>query len=109
MLQLEHRLGVEQVQLALATPLVLAAEFELAVCALFRAGRVGHRMSGGNFGSDLVETDASELRDVPVKYASTTGLPRPIASKICAPVYDATVDTPIFDMILSTPLPHALM
>ena len=46
---------------------------------------------------------------VPVKYWSTTSAPRPIASKIWAPVYDATVDTPIFDITLSTPLPHALM
>jgi hypothetical protein len=58
---------------------------------------------------DLVEPDAAELRVVPVKYASTTVWPRPIASKIWAPVYDATVDTPIFDITLSTPLPQALM
>src|SRR3954467_10480247 len=32
-----------------------------------------------------------------------------MASKICAPVYDATVDTPILDMTFSTPLPSALM
>ena len=38
-----------------------------------------------------------------------TSSPRPIASKIWAPVYEATVDTPIFDMILSRPLPSALI
>ena len=44
-----------------------------------------------------------------MKYSSTTSAPSPIASKIWAPVYDATVDTPIFDITLRTPLPHALM
>ncbi len=38
-----------------------------------------------------------------------TSDPSPIASKICAPVYEATVDTPIFDMIFSRPLPSALI
>src|SRR6266545_4229849 len=42
--------------------------------------------------------------DVPVKYRSTSSCDRPVASKICAPVYDATVDTPIFDITLRTPL-----
>ena len=46
---------------------------------------------------------------VPVKYSSTTSGARPTASKIWAPVYDATVDTPILDMILMTPLQAALM
>ena len=46
---------------------------------------------------------------VPVKYSSTTSGARPTASKIWAPVYDATVDTPILDMILMTPLHAALM
>ena len=32
-----------------------------------------------------------------------------MASNTWAPVYDATVEMPILDMILSTPLPHALM
>ena len=33
----------------------------------------------------------------------------PIASNACAPAYDEIVETPIFDMIFSTPLPSALM
>ena len=46
---------------------------------------------------------------MPVKYSSTTSEARPTASKICAPVYEATVETPILDMILITPLQAALM
>ena len=46
---------------------------------------------------------------VPQKYSSTTSRDKPMASKICAPVYDATVDTPILLITLSTPLPDALM
>ena len=38
-----------------------------------------------------------------------TSSPIPIASKIWAPVYEATVDTPILDMIFSSPLPSALI
>ena len=49
------------------------------------------------------------LEAVPVKYLSTTACDRPTASKICAPVYDATVETPILDITLRTPLPSALM
>ena len=45
---------------------------------------------------------------MPVKYSSTSSWPRPIASKTCAPVYDATVEMPIFDITFSTPLPHGL-
>ncbi len=45
------------------------------------------------------------LEVVPVKYLSTSSWESPSASKIWAPVYDATVETPIFDITLSTPLP----
>ena len=45
---------------------------------------------------------------VPVKYSSTRSSDRPIASKTWAPVYEATVEMPIFDMIFSTPLVLAL-
>ena len=41
---------------------------------------------------------------VPVKYSSTRSLARPMASNTWAPVYEATVEMPIFDMIFSTPL-----
>ena len=40
-----------------------------------------------------------------MKYLSTSSWDRPSASKIWAPVYDATVETPIFDITFSTPLP----
>ena len=46
---------------------------------------------------------------VPVKNSSTRSCDRPIASKTWAPRYDATVEMPIFDITLSTPLPSALM
>ena len=46
---------------------------------------------------------------VPVKNSSTNSEFRPSASNICAPVYEATVETPIFDITLSTPLPADLM
>ena len=49
------------------------------------------------------------LLTVPVKYLSTTDCESPIASKICAPVYEATVETPILDITFKTPLPSALM
>ena len=47
--------------------------------------------------------------DVPVKYSSMTARSRPMASKTCAPVYEAAVEMPIFDITLSTPLHAALM
>ena len=43
-----------------------------------------------------------------MKYLSTTDSARPIASKIWAPVYDATVET-ILDITFRTPLPSALI
>jgi len=46
---------------------------------------------------------------VPVKYLSTKSCERPIASKTCAPVYEAIVEIPIFDITLRTPLPKLLM
>ena len=45
---------------------------------------------------------------VPVKYSSTSSSDRPMASNTWAPVYEATVEMPIFDMIFSTPLVLAL-
>ena len=49
--------------LALAPPLVLAAELELAVGALLGTGRVGGGVAGGDLGRDLVEADAAEPAD----------------------------------------------
>ena len=46
---------------------------------------------------------------VPTKYSSTTSCDRPIASKTCAPVYEAIVLIPILDITLRTPLPRLLM
>ena len=46
---------------------------------------------------------------MPVKYFSTSSSLRPRASNAWAPQYELTTEMPIFDMILSTPLPSALM
>ena len=62
-LQLEHRLRVEQVHLALAPPLVLAAELEPAVGALLGPRRVGGGVARGDLHGDLVEADAAEAAD----------------------------------------------
>ena len=45
---------------------------------------------------------------VPVKYRSIRSWSSPTASKTWAPVYEATVEMPILDMIFRTPLPSAL-
>ena len=60
-LELEHRLGVEEVVLALAAPLVLAADLELAVGPLARPVGVGRAVAGRDLGGELVEPDAAEL------------------------------------------------
>ncbi|CAB4897154.1 unannotated protein [freshwater metagenome] len=63
MLQLEHGLRVEQVHLALAAPLVLTTEFELAVGALLGPGGMGMSMAGCDLLGDLVDTDPAETAD----------------------------------------------
>ncbi len=45
---------------------------------------------------------------VPVKQRSITAGPSPMASKICAPAYDCSVEIPIFERILSSPFSAAL-
>jgi hypothetical protein len=85
-LQLEHRLGVEQVVLALAPPLVLAAQLELAVGALFGPGRVATEWRIATAVAITSRPMPPSRLTVPVKYFSTSSSPRPIASKICAPV-----------------------
>ena len=66
-------------------------------------------MPAGDLLGDDVEADAAELAVVPVKYSSTRSWARPTASNTWAPVYDATVEMPILDIIFSTPLVQALM
>ena len=46
---------------------------------------------------------------VPVKYRSTKSCDKPIASNTCAPVYEAIVEIPIFDITFRTPLPKLLI
>ena len=87
MLEPEDRLGVEQVRLALAAPLVLAADLELAVRRRDAAARVRRGVPAGDLLGDHVEADAAELGggagEVAVDDAPAT---RPTASKIWAPV-----------------------
>ena len=58
-LQLEHRVGVEQVILALAAPLVFAADLELAMRPLVGPVEVGQRVPGRDVGGDVVEIDTA--------------------------------------------------
>jgi hypothetical protein len=60
-LEAEDRLRVEQVRLALAAPLVLAADVEGAVRGRDAAGRVRLRVPGGDLLGDDVEADAADL------------------------------------------------
>ena len=59
-LQLEHRLGVEEVVLALAAPLVLAARPQVAVGRLLGTVEVGEAVTGGHLLGEHVEADAAE-------------------------------------------------
>ena len=109
MLQQEHGLRVEQVQLALAAPLVLAADLEAPVGPLGLVGRVRLGVPGRDLGVDLGQPDAADLRrgagEVPLAPVRASS---PTASKTWAPQYEETVEMPILDMIFRTPLPSAL-
>ena len=61
MLEPEHRLRVEQVRLALAAPLVLPADPQLAVGGVDALARVGDGVTGGDLLGDHLEVDAAEL------------------------------------------------
>ena len=88
MLEPEDRLGVEQVRLALAAPLVLAAD-RRARGARARCRRAGYAVAvaAGDLLGDHVEPDAAELGgragEVAVDELLATGRR---ASKIWAPV-----------------------
>ena len=106
-LQLEHRLRVEQVVLALAAPLVLAAELERRGGRARRGGRVGASRGGGDLVGELVEADAAE----PAHGAGEVLVDELVAEAdrledLRAACSDATVEMPIFDITLSTPLPR---
>ena len=62
MLQLVDGLGIEQVILALASPLVLAARPQVAVSGLGGVVEVGEPVPFGNLGSEHVETHTVQLR-----------------------------------------------
>jgi hypothetical protein len=81
-LQLEDGLGVEEVVLAVAPPLVLAARIELG------RGRRCVRTRGGaadDFFGDDADADAADARRGPGEVLVDERLSRPTASKICAP------------------------
>ena len=65
MLQLEHRVRVEQVVLALAAPLVFAADLQLAVRRLLRTRQEGETVTTGDVVGDLVQSDALDGADRP--------------------------------------------
>ncbi len=68
MLEQEHRLRVEQVQFALAAPLVLAADLEAPVRPLGLVERVGLAVPGGDLVVDLAVSPMPPIRlEVPVK------------------------------------------
>src|SRR5436190_16864488 len=62
-LELEHRLRIEEVVLAFAPPLILTTEVQVAVRAFDRAIGVGDAVASGDLLGDLVQTDAVEARD----------------------------------------------
>ena len=60
--------------------------------------------------SAITSSETPPKREVvPTKYSSTTSCDKPIASKTCAPVYEAIVLMPIFDITFKTPLPKLLI
>ncbi len=59
-LQLEHRVRVEQVVLALAAPLVLTADLEFAVRPLVGPVQVRQGVPAGDIVGDVVEVDAAD-------------------------------------------------
>ena len=62
-LQLVHRRRVEEVELALPPPLVLATHFQVAVGQLAGPGRPGPGVAGQHLGGDLVEADPADAAD----------------------------------------------
>jgi hypothetical protein len=85
-LQPEHGLRVEQVHLALAAPLVLAADLEAAVGALGAVLRGRPAVPAATSSATTSRPMPPSRLVVPVKYSSTSSCDRPSASKTCAPV-----------------------
>ena len=82
-LQLEHRLRVEEVVLAVAAPLVLAARLELLRPRRLAAERAV--VPQAHFLRDHVDADAADARRRVREVRSMNAWLRPMASKICAP------------------------
>ena len=67
-------------------------------------------MAARDLFGDLVQANAVQSRDGAGEvFVDERPCDSPIASNTCAPVYEATVEMPILDITLSTPLPAALM
>ena len=109
-LELEDGLRIEQVVFAFASPLVLAAQVEVAVGALRRAAP-GRRPGGGarprrrSASRPMPSEPRDGAGEVLVDQLLRTGRsPRTPGRR----VYDATVEMPILDITFRTPLPAAL-
>ncbi len=74
MLEPEDGLGVEQVRLALAAPLVLAADLQRAVRGRDAGGRVGLGVARGDLLGDHVDADAADLGGGAVEVLLDEGL-----------------------------------
>jgi hypothetical protein len=59
-LKAEHRLGIEEVDLALTSPLVLATNLEAAVRRLCAGHRIRLGVASRDLGGDDLETDSTE-------------------------------------------------
>jgi len=90
-------------------PLVLTAGLELTVGQLGRPAPEGALVVSRQLAWPAPRDRPPGRVVVPVKYSSTSSGSGRSPSKTWRAVYDATVEMPIFDMILSTPLPAALM
>ena len=85
LLKQEDGLGIVEVVLAGATPLVVAAGAQVAVRGRAPLVRVGHAVADGHFFGDFFKPTPPTREVVPVKYSSMTSWLRPTASNSCAP------------------------
>ncbi len=95
-------------QFAVAAELVLAAVLEPPVGELGRVVRVRLPVADGDLAGDLVETGAAQLADGACEVLLDEVAVQADRSNTCAAVYEPTVEMPIFDITLSTPLPSAV-
>ncbi len=109
MLEPEDGVGVEEVRFTLATPLVLAADLQVAVGGGDPGGGVRLGVPGGDLLGDDVEAGAADLGGGAVEVGVDEGLVEPDGLEDLRAAVGATVEMPILDMTFRTPLPSALM